>query len=99
MTASTSRAACLIKPVLTNGPGPGYVLMLAPESEVAEYLSMGFTRASCPTDMSRYRDYVDRLCRGTVQGPVPALNTDVLFGRSRERACASARAGLAEAQK
>jgi hypothetical protein len=99
MAGGASRAACLIKPLQTGGPAPGYVLMLAPESEVAEYLSMGFTRAACPSDMSRYRDYVDRLCKGIGQGPAPALDTKALFGRSRERACASARAGLAEAQK
>lgn len=71
--------------------------MLAPESEVNEFQSLGFSRVTCPTDLSLVRLYVERLCAGTPQGNLPALNTDVLIGRPRESACASARAGLKEA--
>lgn len=97
MTSGSSFAACLVKsqqvdPVVTIN-----TLMLAPEQEVGQYLSLGFSRVACPTDLSVVRDYVERLCDGAPRGVIPAINAELLIGRPRAVVCASARAGLAEA--
>ena len=94
MMSQSVSAACLLKPTQMNG-ATVYTLVVAPEQEVSEYLSLGFSRATCPTDMSLVRQYVDRLCADP--NTVPAPNTDVLVGRPRARVCASGRAGLTEA--
>jgi hypothetical protein len=96
-SASTVPAACLQKPRQVAGAGAVYTLMLAPEGEVAGYLSEGFTRVECPTDLSNIRRYVDRICSASSASGLLALDTVALLGRSRSRACVSARAGLAEA--
>src|SRR6185437_11237404 len=98
IVASSSFAACLAKPWKTiQGGVTLHIFMLAPESQVAEYTSLGFQRVPCPSDRSNLREYVGRLCSGSPLGKVPAINTDVSIGRPRNYACASARAGLAEA--
>jgi len=95
--SDSSWAACLVKPRQLDGLGTVYTLMLAPESEVGQYVSLGFSRVECPTDLSIVRGYVQRLCDGTGRGFLRSLNTEALIGRPRALACASARAGLAEA--
>lgn len=97
MMSDSSFAACLMKSQQFEGVGTVSTLMLAPEREVDQYVPLGFNRVPCPTDMSVVRDYVERLCDGTGRGVIPALNAEALIGRPRERVCASARAGLAEA--
>lgn len=95
----SASAACLEKPRESkDGKFGAGIFMLAPESEVAIYVALGFHRVSCPKDLSVVRAYVDRLCAaGTGQGKYGPLNTDAVIGRSRTLACVSARAGLAEA--
>jgi hypothetical protein len=73
------------------------VFMLAPESAVAGYVSLGFSRIDCPSDLSLFRTYVAQICGGNGGDPQSALNTDVAIGVPRARACADAKAGLAEA--
>ena len=90
----SSFAACLVKPRLVDKVGTVHTLMLAPETEVGQYVALGFSRVACPTDMNLVREYVEKLCDG--RGAVRAFNPEALIGRSREVACASARAGLAE---
>jgi hypothetical protein len=97
LAAQTCPAACLDKTKNVDGLGAVHTFMIAPESEVADYASLGFTRIACPSDLSTVRAYVDRICSGAPTGPAPPINTDALFGRPRERACASAKAGLTEA--
>lgn len=97
LIASPGEAACLMKPMTTNAGMTIYAYMIAPQSEVAGYVALGFGRVACPSDLSSYRDYVDRLCATAPPRGESALDTIVLFGRSREEACASARAGLLEA--
>jgi hypothetical protein len=93
MMSESSAAACLLKP-RQEAVGTGFTLMVAPEREVGQYMTLGFSRVACPTDMSLVREYVRQLCDGT--GPRRALDTDTQLGRTRELACASALAGLAE---
>ncbi len=97
VVSQSASAACLRKARPLNEVTTLQIFMLAPEQEVAEYESLGFSRVACPTDLSVVRAYVERLCDGAPRGSLPPLNTDVAIGRPRERACASARAGLAEA--
>jgi len=98
MLSNSSFAACLLKPRQVDPIGTVYTVMVAPEREVAQYVALGFSRVACPADMSVVRQYVERgLCDGTGPGPVRPINTDALIGRPRAVACASARAGLAEA--
>jgi hypothetical protein len=96
MLSESSSAACLLKPRQVEGVGTIYTLMLAPEAEVGQYTAFGFGRVTCPADMRIVREYVERLC-DTGRSGTRTANPDVLIGRSRELACASARAGLAEA--
>jgi hypothetical protein len=88
-------AACLSKP-LPGARAPVYVVMLAPASQLSEYQSLGFQTVACPTDLSVLRNYVDQLCSGSGDGSAPAIHTELVIGRPRAYACASARAGLAE---
>ena len=98
MLSNSSFAACLLKPRQVDRIGTVYTVMVAPEREVPQYVALGFSRVACPADMSLVRRYVETgLCGGTGPGPVRAVNTDSLIGRPRALACASARAGLAEA--
>ena len=94
MTADSSFAACLVKPPPPDGIP---TFMIAPEREVAQYSTLGFARVTCPIDLSVVRDYVQRLCDGLPRDGLPGIDTAVLIGRPRDVACASARAGLAEA--
>jgi hypothetical protein len=96
MSAGTASAACLAKAGPAAGPMQPLIIMLAPASQLAEYVSLGFHQIACPSDWSDLRAYVDRICSGSGDGPAPALNTDALIGRPRAYACTSARAGLAE---
>lgn len=97
MLSGSSWAACLQKTVPVSGIGSTYVFMLAPESAVPAYVSLGFSRIDCPSDMSVFRSYVAQICGGNGGGPYPPLNTDMAIGVPRSRACADAQAGLAEA--
>ncbi len=94
--ANSSSATCLLKSRQAESGGLAYTMMVAPASEVSDFASRGFLPVACPPDMSIVRAYVERLCATPGQGSVPAVNTEVLLGLPRERACASARAGLAE---
>jgi hypothetical protein len=96
-SSNAATAACLLKPQQVDPVGTVHTLMLVPEHEVAEYLSLGFSRVACPTDLSITREYVERLCDGAARGALPGLNADAIIGQPRERVCESARAGLAEA--
>jgi hypothetical protein len=91
---TTMAAACLIK-TLDGKVKIGAPFMIAPEQEVTEYISHGFIQVACPKDMGPFQEFVRQLCDKT--NNLPRLNPDLLIGSSRERACASARAGLAEA--
>ena len=97
LLAGTSSAACLQKTGPNNAVGPTYTFMLAPERAVAGYVSFGFTRINCPSDLSEFRNYVALICAGTGGGGLPPMNTDMVLGTPRPRACADAQAGLAEA--
>jgi hypothetical protein len=91
LSAHPCSAACLDKAKNVEGVGAVHTFM------IADYASLGFARIACPSDLSTVREYVDRICSGAPKGPAPSIDTNALFGRSRERACASAKAGLAEA--
>ena len=92
-------AACMVKQVMQNGTIVPAAMMIAPEKEVSALLARGFVRADCPKDFSVVRTYVDRLCDdGKASGRLP-INTVALIGRSRESACAIARAGLVESSR
>jgi hypothetical protein len=97
MLAGTSSAACLQKTVSGNAIRSTYVFMLAPESTVAVYVALGFSRIDCPSDMSVFRAYVTQICGGNGGAPYPPLNTDLAIGVPRAQACADAKSGLAEA--
>jgi hypothetical protein len=96
LASGASSAACLQKAKQIKGVGAVPTFMLAPRSEVADYAKLGFAEVQCPSDMSVFRQYVEKICSSSNAGEIPALNTEVMFGRNRERACNSARAGLAE---
>jgi hypothetical protein len=96
MLVGTSWAACLQKTGPNGAAGPTYMFMLAPESAVARYLSLGFNRINCPSDLSAFRNYAAQICAGTTGGGIPPMNTDLVLGVPRERACADAKAGLTE---
>jgi hypothetical protein len=89
-------AACLMKVKAGTAGMAAPVFMVAPAIEVPSYVSAGFSTVACPTDRSVLRQYVDRICSTSTEKSTAAINTSVLFGRSRDKACASARAGLAE---
>ena len=97
LLAGSSGAACLQKSGPAGPIGPTYVFMLAPERAVAGYVTLGFTRIACPSDLSVFRSYVANICAGTGRGGLPPMNTDAAIGVPRARACADAQAGLAEA--
>jgi hypothetical protein len=97
MSSGRSNAACLQKPGPTNIGIPTYMFMIAPESAVPGYLAFGFLRVNCPSDMKVVRNFVVQLCAGTGNGDIPPIATDLAFGVSQPRACADAKAGLAEA--
>jgi hypothetical protein len=97
MLAESSSAACLQKAGPVFGKASTYVFMLAPESAVAGYVSLGFSRIDCPSDLSLFRTYVAQICGGNGGGPQPPLNTDIAIGVPRAQACKDAKAGLAEA--
>jgi hypothetical protein len=96
IVSGTSSAACLQKLKQVKGVGAVPTFMLAPRSEVAEYATLGFAEVQCPRDLSVFRQYVEKICSSSTSGDIPVLNTEIAFGRSRIRACNSARAGLAE---
>lgn len=96
LATTPSFAACLAK-LFTVNDVTLHTFMLAPASEVAEYVSLGFHQIPCPTDLSDLREYVNRICSGSPIGKVPGINTDVAIGKPRDYACASAQAGLSEA--
>jgi hypothetical protein len=96
MSAGTASAACLAKAGPAASRMQPLIIMLAPASQLAEYQSLGFHQITCPSDLSDLREYVDRMCSGSGNGPAPPLNTDLVIGRPRAYACTSARAGLAE---
>jgi hypothetical protein len=97
MLADTSKAACLQKTASNRAIGPTYVFMLAPQSAVAGYVTLGFGRIDCPSDMRVFRAYVTQICGGNGGAPYPPLNTELAIGVSRAQACADAKSGLAEA--
>jgi hypothetical protein len=97
MLAGSSSAACLQKAGAALGKVSTYVFMLAPESAVAGYVSLGFSRIDCPSDLSLFRTYVAQICGGNGGGPQQPLNTDIAIGVPRAQACKDAKAGLAEA--
>ena len=97
LATNPSFAACLVKPMPPIQGITLHVLMLAPASQVPEYVSLGFQKIPCPSDLTQVRAYVSRLCSGAPLQKAPALDTDMIIGRSRDYACASAQAGLAEA--
>jgi hypothetical protein len=98
MWAEPSSAACLQKAEPGVGKVSNYVFMLAPESAVAAYLSLGFTRIDCPSDMSVIRSYVSTLCSGTGGNPTSSVNGEVAITNvPRAQSCKDAKAGLAEA--
>jgi hypothetical protein len=99
LMSDSSSAACLMKTRQIDGARTAFTLMLAPEREVAEYSALGFSRVTCPVDMRLIRHYVERLCAEPGKGNVQPLNTEMIIGRPRTRACASARAGLAESTR
>jgi hypothetical protein len=94
IVADSSFAACLLRPAPPDGIP---TFMIAPKGEVAQYAALGFEQVPCPTDLSVVREYVERLCDGLPRDGLPGINPAVLIGRPRDFACASARAGLAEA--
>jgi hypothetical protein len=96
--AGPSQAACLQKQIQSpNSPVPAFVVMIAPESAIAGYLKLGFSRIDCPSDLSVIRSYVAQICSPTGGGGMPVMNTDMTIGVPRLRACTDAQAGLAEA--
>jgi hypothetical protein len=96
LSAQCAHAGCLKKPLPVSGLSNIFTFMIAPQSALSGYLSLGFSQINCPGDLTDVRAYVDRLCSGAPDGQLPAINTDVAIGVPRPRACADARAGLAE---
>ena len=96
MAVHSAHAGCLKKAWPASVSVSGYTLMIAPQSAVAGYLALGFTPIDCPGDLTLMRAYIDRLCSGAPDGQIPAINTDLAIGVSRQKACADASAGLAE---
>jgi hypothetical protein len=93
-----AQADCLRKPATLSGGTKVSVLFIAKKSDVPMYLAKGFERRACPTDMTAYRNLVERVCAAPgSNGQRGPINTMTLVGRSPADACASARAGLAEA--
>jgi hypothetical protein len=98
LISGASQAACLIKTV-DGKVKVGAPFMIAPEREVAEYSAHGFIRVACPKDMSSFEQFARQLCDKTKGNNLRSLNPDILIGGSRERACTSVQAGMAEASK
>jgi|HubBroStandDraft_1064217.scaffolds.fasta_scaffold264779_2 hypothetical protein len=98
MLAGTASAACLQRVEATIGKVSTYSFMIAPERAVAGYVSSGFSRIDCPSDMSVMRNYVAILCSANSSNKMPSLNgVVVIAGITGAQSCQDAKAGLAEA--
>ncbi|MEO8307656.1 MAG: hypothetical protein ABI616_06405 [Pseudomonadota bacterium] len=96
VVSGVTSAACLQKTRPVKGLSGAQTFMVAQKSEVADYAKLGFSEVQCPKDMSVFRQYVEKICSSSNAGSIPSMNTEIMFGRNRELACNSARAGLTE---
>jgi len=91
-----AHAGCLMKDSPITAQVMGHAFMIAPQRVVPDYTALGFRPVDCPGDLSLVRVYVEHLCNASPDGSAPPLNTEAVLGVPRPKACADARAGLAE---
>jgi len=91
-----AHAGCLMKEVAVTDQLTAHTFMIAPRSETAAYLAQGFRVIDCPGDLKLVRAYIEQICATSSSASAPPINTDAVLGVSRPRACADAKAGLAE---
>ena len=96
-TARSASAACLARAPANLQKSPARITALVPSAEVSIYRAAGYVPSACPPTIDGLKRVVQYYCGPNPSRGVSTNVTFAIYGFSRERMCASARAGLSEA--
>jgi hypothetical protein len=93
---TNAKAACLSKVIGKQGGSAAGIPVVVPRSEVREYVAAGYVEQPCPTEPGYVAKVANHWCNPPEKVKLPDAIWQKLYGVSRVKMCASAKAVLAE---